>query len=112
MTDAEVVFAGSIPEFYNTYTVPLIVEAYAASVAARVASLAPMAVLETAAGTGVVPHALIGHRVPGARYMVTDLNKPMLDHAASLQEPDNRIDWRVADAPDLPFDDGAYEVVI
>lgn len=112
MTNTDVVFAGSIPEFYDTYMVPLIFEVYAADLAGRVAALAPMAVLETAAGTGVVPRALIGRLPPRARYVVTDLNEPMLQHAASRQAPDGRIEWRQADALDLPFEDGAFDVVI
>lgn len=51
--------------------------------AVRVASFAPVSVLETAAGSGVVSRVLITHLHPDARYVVTDLNQPMLDHAAS-----------------------------
>ncbi len=112
MNNNDAVFAGSIPEFYDAYMVPLIFEVYAAELAVRVASLAPTTVLETAAGTGVVPRALIGHLPPGARYTATDLNKPMLDYAASRQPADTRIEWQVADALNLPFEDNSYDVVI
>ena len=54
MSDADKTFAGSIPEVYDDYLVPLIFETFAADLAARVASLSPDAVLETAAGSGVV----------------------------------------------------------
>ena len=60
MTHADKVFSGSIPEFYDAYMVPLIFEAYAEDLAKRVASISPLSVLETAAGAGVVPRALIG----------------------------------------------------
>ncbi len=112
MGGSDVVFAGSIPEFYDSYMVPMIFEVYAADLAARVAALAPKAVLEVAAGTGVVPRALIGHLEPDARYTVTDLNQPMLDHAAGRQTADGRIEWRQADALALPFADASYDVVI
>jgi|TARA_B100000959_G_scaffold54024_1_gene56258 hypothetical protein len=44
MSDNDKVFAGSIPEFYYTYLVPLIFEAYADDLAERTAALAPEAV--------------------------------------------------------------------
>jgi ubiquinone/menaquinone biosynthesis C-methylase UbiE len=69
------------------------------------------AVLETAAGTGVVTRALAQRLSPGARYVVTDLNRPMLDYAASRQVPDGRIEWRQADALALPFEDGIFDLV-
>ncbi len=112
MTESDKVFAGSIPEFYDTYLVPLIFEAYASDIAERVAALAPETVLETAAGSGVVTRALAPRLESGARYIVTDLNQPMLDHAAARQGSDTRITWRQADALDLPFDDASFDVVV
>jgi ubiquinone/menaquinone biosynthesis C-methylase UbiE len=112
MSDADKAFAGSIPEFYDTCMVPLIFETYAEDIAARVASIAPMSVLETAAGTGVVPRALIKRLHPGARYVVTDLDQSMLDHAARRQTRDKRIEWRQADALDLPFEDDSFDAVV
>jgi signal transduction histidine kinase len=76
--------------------VPLIFEPFAADLAQRAASLSPNAVLETATGTGVVTRALAPKLSPGASYIVTDLNQPMLDYAASRQAPDSRIKWRQA----------------
>jgi SAM-dependent methyltransferase len=112
MASADKIFAGSIPEFYNTYMVPLIFEVYARDLAARVVSISPKSVLETAAGSGVVPRELIKHLGSNARYVITDLNQPMLDYAASQQEPDERIEWRQADALDLPFEDDSFDAVI
>ena len=77
----------------------------------RAAALSPKAVLETAAGSGVVTRALAPGLSPDARYVVTDLNQPMLDYAATRQEPDNRISWRKADAQALPFEDAAFDLV-
>lgn len=82
MTESDKVFAGSIPELYDTYLVPMIFEDYASDLVGRVAALNPETVLETAAGSGVVTRALAGRLGPAARYVVTDLNQPMLDHAA------------------------------
>ena len=112
MTASDKEFSGSIPEFYDTYLVPLIFSSYADDLASRVALLAPETVLETAAGSGVVPRALASRLGANARYVVTDLNQPMLDHAANKQGHDDRIEWHQADALDLPFDNNAFDAVI
>lgn len=75
MSGSDKVFAGSIPELYDTYMVPLIFEPYASDLAHRVAEAAPAHVLETAAGTGVVTRALAPLLPEEARYIVTDLNQ-------------------------------------
>ena len=111
MSDADKLFAGSIPENYDRYLVPLIFEGFAEDLARRVAALSPRAVLETAAGSGVVTRALAPRLLPDASYVVTDLNQPMLDHAAARQGVDRRIDWRRADAQALPFAAAAFDVV-
>src|SRR5271155_5244015 len=110
MSETEKVFAGSIPENYDRYMVPLIFEPFAADIAQRAASLSPNAVLETAAGSGVVTRALASRLPPGGSYTVTDLNQPMLDYAASRQSP-SRIRWREADALALPFENAAFDLV-
>ncbi len=111
MAESDKVFAGAIPKFYDTLMVPLIFEAYAADLAKLVADLAPGSVLETAAGSGVVTRALAPQLKPDAHYVVTDLNQPMLDYAATRQGADSRITWQQADALALPFDDAAFDVV-
>src|ERR1700712_1198450 len=92
--------------------VPLIFEPFAADLAQRAASFSPSAVLEIAAGTGVVTRALAPKLSPGASYVVTDLNQPMLDFAASRQAPDSRIEWRQADALALPFESATFDLVV
>lgn len=111
MLETDKVFAGSIPENYDRYMVPLIFESFAADLARRAASFSPRAVLETAAGTGVVTRALAPKLSRDASYLVTDLNQPMLDYAASRQGPDSRITWRQADALALPFENAAFDLV-
>jgi SAM-dependent methyltransferase len=111
MLESDKVFAGSIPENYDRYIVPLIFEPYAADIARRAASLSPGAVLETAAGSGVVTRALAPKLSRDARYVVTDLNQPMVDYAASRQPSDTRIEWRQADALALPFENAAFDLV-
>jgi ubiquinone/menaquinone biosynthesis C-methylase UbiE len=111
MTETDKVFTGSIAENYDRYLVPLIFEGFAADIAQRAAGLSPGAVLETAAGSGVVTRALAPQLSPGASYVVTDLNQPMLDYAAARQVVDSRINWRKADAQALPFEDAAFDLV-
>jgi ubiquinone/menaquinone biosynthesis C-methylase UbiE len=76
-----------------------------------VAALLPLRVLETAAGSGAVTRALAATLSAQARYVVTDLNQPMLDYAAARQGADPRISWRQADALALPFEDKSFDVV-
>lgn len=111
MLEADKLFGGSIPENYDRHMVPLIFEPYARDLAERAASLTPRAVLEIAAGTGVVTRALAPRLAADASYVVTDLNQPMLDYAASRQAPDTRIHWQQADAMMLPFDAAAFDLV-
>ncbi|USG62750.1 methyltransferase domain-containing protein [Sneathiella marina] len=112
MGDGDKVFTGSIPEFYDTYLVPLIFEKYAADLARRAGALTPRFVLETAAGSGVVTRAMAPHLAANAVYLATDLNQPMLDHAAAKQGGDDRISWRRADALALPLDADVFDAVI
>ena len=107
---SDTVFAGSIPELYETRFVPLIFEPYAVDLARRIAALAPTRVLETACGTGVVTRALARALAPHAELIATDLNQPMLDHAASVGTV-RPVTWRQADAMKLPFDDASFDVV-
>ena len=111
MSAGDKIFAGSIPENYDRYMVPLIFESYARDMSQRAAALSPNAVLETAAGSGVVTRALAQRLAPDASYVVTDLNQPMLDYAATRQKQDDRITWRQADAQALPFEDAAFDLV-
>jgi ubiquinone/menaquinone biosynthesis C-methylase UbiE len=111
MLESDKVFVGSVPENYDRYMVPLIFEPFAADLAQRAAALSPSAVLEIAAGTGVVTRALAPKLSSAASYIVTDLNQAMLDYAATRQAPDDRIRWRQADALALPFENAAFELV-
>jgi ubiquinone/menaquinone biosynthesis C-methylase UbiE len=111
MSQSDKVFIGSIPKTYDEYLVPLIFQGFAEDLAQRIANLSPTAVLETAAGSGVVTRALAPKLSRGSSYVVTDLNQPMLDRAAARQGVDARIAWQQADALALPFDDAAFDVV-
>ena len=108
--DTDKVFAGRIPEFYDTYMVPLIFQPYAKDMASRVASRHVSRVLEIAAGTGVLTRALAAELPKGVEIVATDLNQAMLDYAAGL-EIARPVEWRQADAMALPFEDEAFDAV-
>ncbi|HXO68641.1 MAG TPA: methyltransferase domain-containing protein [Bradyrhizobium sp.] len=111
MTATDKVFAGSIPEIYDRFLVPLIFESYARDLAERVAKVGPQDVLETAAGTGVLTRAMAAKLPHQARITATDLNQPMLDRAAAREQTSGRIIWRQADALALPFEDERFDAV-
>ena len=112
MATTDKLFAGSIPELYERFLVPLIFEHYARDLAIRVADTAPKDVLETAAGTGVLTRAMAARLPAAVRIVATDLNQPMLDQAARRQAGDPRIEWRQADALALPFPAASFGVVV
>ena len=109
--DTDKVFTGSIPKLYETYLVPLIFEPYAADLANRLASRSLTHVLEIAAGTGVVTRALASVLPESISIVATDLNQPMLDQASALGTK-RRVEWRQADAMQLPFRDGTFDAVV
>lgn len=104
-------FAGSIAQLYEHYLVPLIFESYAADVVARVAVRHPARVLEIAAGTGVVTRQLARALPANVSIVATDLNQPMLDQAAAVGT-ERSVEWRQADAMQLPFADESFDVVV
>jgi len=110
-TRSDTVFAGAMPEMYESLMVPLIFEPYAIDLADRLAPRAPRRVLEIAAGTGVVTRRLAAVLPAGATIVATDLNQAMLDHAASIGTA-RPVEWRQADAMRLPFDDGSVDAVV
>jgi ubiquinone/menaquinone biosynthesis C-methylase UbiE len=111
MSQTDRVFTGSIPALYNQYLGPLIFEPYAIDLTDRLAKMTEGDVLETAAGTGIVTRALARTLAPAVRITATDLNQPMLDFAAA-QGSTSRVTSRQADALRLPFDDGAFDMVV
>jgi ubiquinone/menaquinone biosynthesis C-methylase UbiE len=79
-------------------------------VARRARDVAAGHVLETAAGTGIVTAAL-SRALPDAHIVATDLNQAMLDVAARRVRSD-RVSFEAADAQDLRFVDGMFDLVV
>jgi SAM-dependent methyltransferase len=105
------IFAGSIPKLYDRHLVPLIFEPYAKQLVKRLASRPLSHVLEVAAGTGVVTRQLANTLPADVSIVATDLNQPMLDMAAAIGTS-RPVEWRAADAMQLPFGDGVFDAVI
>lgn len=110
VSSADSRFEGSIPALYDRYLVPLIFEPYARDMARIVADFEPGAVLELAAGTGVVTRELARNLAPHVSIVATDLNQAMLDQAAKVGTA-RPVEWRQADAMQLPFADQTFDVV-
>jgi SAM-dependent methyltransferase len=110
MADRNVEFIGSIPVPYDRYLGPMLFEPYADDLVARLSSVPVVAVLEVAAGTGILT-ARLRHAIPAmAALTATDLNEPMLNFARAKM-PELGITWQRADAQDLPFPDASFDVV-
>jgi ubiquinone/menaquinone biosynthesis C-methylase UbiE len=109
--DADRVFRGSIPALYDQRLGPLLFVPYADDLASRLKDMDCGRILETAAGTGVVTRALASSLPEDVTIVATDLNQPMLDHAAS-RLPSTRVTFRQADAQNLPFLDGDFDTVV
>jgi SAM-dependent methyltransferase len=70
-------------------------------------------VLDIATGTGVLARLAARRVTPGGAVTGLDLNDEMLKAARELPLPPGlNIEWRQGSAQALPFDDGAFDVVV
>ena len=104
------VFKHSTPSQYDRCMGPLLFEPYALHVAERVGSLRPSRILETAAGTGIVTRAL-RDAAPEATIVATDVNPAVVGFAAE-QVQSERVEFQIADAQNLPFEDASFDLVV
>jgi SAM-dependent methyltransferase len=104
-------FAGALPQAYQTYLVPLIFEPYADDLVPRLAARSPGRVLEVAAGTGVVTRVMASKLPPDVSIVATDRNPPMLAEASAVGTA-RPVEWRPADAMELPFPDASFDAVV
>jgi SAM-dependent methyltransferase len=109
--NSDKVFSGSISKLYETHLVPLIFQPYAVDLASRLISRAVTRIVEIAAGTGVVTRALADALPEDVSIVATDLNQPMLDQALAIGTS-RPVEWRQADALQLPFGDGSFDAVL
>jgi SAM-dependent methyltransferase len=111
MDDNAADFVGNIPELYDRCLGPVLFETYARLMAERVARREPHAVLEIAAGTGIVTRALRDALPSTTAITATDLNPPMLD-VARAKFAAGGVTLSVADAQALPFPAASFDAVV
>ncbi len=105
-------FVGSIPENYERYFVPLIFAEYAIELARALDVCDGAEVLETACGTGIVTRHLANSLENDARLVATDLNEPMIAEARKAVGNSSNVEFRQADATELPFADDTFDAVV
>jgi SAM-dependent methyltransferase len=111
MTDeADRTFTQTMSESYERLLGPAWFTPMTPFVADAVSAAAPDSVLETAAGTGILTRVL-AERMPGCQIVATDLSQAMIDYGATVATQPN-IAWQQADAQELPFEDGSFDVVV
>ena len=112
MADQSAAFVGSIPENYDRYLGPLFFHAYADDLAARVPLTPGVRVLETACGTGILTERLLARLAGEGTIVATDLNEAMFAQARRRGVDGPGLEWRQADATQLPFDEASFDVVV
>lgn len=112
MPDRNADFSGSIPANYDRYLGPVLFRPYAEDLAARLEIGGEASVLELACGTGILTQILRNRLPATVQLLATDLNEPMLEHARAKFGPNERIEWRQADAMDLSFGEATFDAVI
>jgi ubiquinone/menaquinone biosynthesis C-methylase UbiE len=111
VSSGDTTFTGSIPALYDRYLGPLLFAPYARELGERVADLKAGAVLETAAGTGILTGVLVEKLPVEVEIIATDLNQAMVDHAAGKPALARAMP-RQADALALGFDAARFDAVV
>jgi ubiquinone/menaquinone biosynthesis C-methylase UbiE len=111
MADVAAQFTGSVPENYDRYLGPRIFEDYAVDLTSRVVALEPDAVLELAAGTGIVTRKLRTALPDACQLIASDLNLPMLEVARTRFDNDEPIEFAEINACEIGLPDACVDVV-
>jgi ubiquinone/menaquinone biosynthesis C-methylase UbiE len=69
-------------------------------------------VLEVACGTGIVTRKLRDSLPTSARLVATDLNEAMLAYAKHKFQSRESVEFKQADATELPFPDASFDAVV
>jgi SAM-dependent methyltransferase len=109
--ESDQTFTPALPAVYESHLVPLVFAPYAAELADRLAARPLSRVLEVAAGTGIVTRKMAMALPERVDIVATDRNQPMLDMAMAVGTS-RPVEWRQADAMQLPFADGTFDAVV
>ena len=104
---ADRLWVDSMAAAYEQWLVPAVFRPFALDLGRRVSACRPRRILELAAGTGVLTRVLVSE-AESSETVATDFNAAMVD-LGRRQVP--QATWRQADAMELPFDDGAFDLV-
>lgn len=110
--DPRTSFSGSIPEYYDRCLGPAWFGPAAHELVKRVPADPEGNVLEIACGTGLITREIRKRLERSRKLVATDLNKSMLDFAGAKLAALEGIEYREADALDLPFADREFAVVV
>jgi ubiquinone/menaquinone biosynthesis C-methylase UbiE len=103
-------FTGSVPENYDKYLGPFLFEHYASVIANRLSRIKPSKILDIACGTGIVTKK-IEEALPNSQIIGLDLNPDMIEFGRKKLK-NSSIEWKVANAVNLPFDDDTFDAVV
>src|SRR5688572_18505144 len=103
-------FVGTIPANYERYLGPFLFEPYALDLVSRLQDKKYNDILEIACGTGRVT-AHLAKSVKHDTLTATDLNSDMINVAKEMVKGKG-IKWMPADAMELPFEDGSFDLVV
>lgn len=110
MVTASATFTG--PQYYEELLGPISFGPFAVELVQRLPDGVAGPVLEIACGTGLVTRELRRRLDPAVHLIATDLSPVMLDYARGRPGAEAGVEWREADAMNLPFEDGAFDAVV
>ena len=110
--DIRISFTGTIPEYYDRCLGPAWFGPAAQELVKRVPADPNGDVLEIACGTGLITREIRKRLDPKRKLVATDLNRAMLDFASRKLAGVEGIEYREADAMNLPFADREFAVVV
>jgi ubiquinone/menaquinone biosynthesis C-methylase UbiE len=103
----------SAAEAYEQYMAPAIFAPWAQDLVEFAAPAIGERVLDLACGTGVVARTVGPHIGAKGKVIGLDLNAGMLEVAYSVPwTAPAQVEWREANALELPFDDGSFDLVL